>query len=543
MTHQPCPSGAEPFEPRGAQCRIPWLAGVGRRVWAAAVQRGGARHGIGLLAVLWVGCGCGPSSPAPPRSQPAQPLSFVLLHTSDEHGWLLPDEQGEGVMAGGAAEMAGLWAAGGQQHELPRIVLSSGDMWTGPALSTWYQGQPMLEAMGAMGYGAAAVGNHEFDFGLEVLRRRQAESSFPFLAANVATSDGKPVDFAVPYATLEVGGAGVGVVGLARRDTPLHTTPSNVAGLRFEDYAAALRRYVPELRRLGVCAVVVLAHLCAAELAELADQVAELELPLLLGGHCHERAVRRQGASWILESGSYLAAYSEVHVSCDPAAGLATVQQVRQLDNAWPASAGPAMPPDPAVAAIVERWQARVDPALARVLGHTVQGLGRAPALYNMVTDAWLWAYPEAQIALCNAGAFRQNLGAGDITVADLVSVLPFENTLYIAKLTGAQLVQSLSCCGKVVVAGLEPTGRGYRLSQTGEPLLEAATYRVLVNSYMYAGGGGFEFQRYDPDARDTGIGWRQPVIDWIVSRDSSPAKPLESLIDARAQPSAAGRR
>ena len=94
-----------------------------------------------------------------------------------------------GLQAGAsAANLVGLWrTAEGYQADGSFLLLSGGDMWTGPAISTWFQGQSMAEVMNAMGYDAAAVGNHEFDFGLEMLKARAAESEFPFLSANIRT--------------------------------------------------------------------------------------------------------------------------------------------------------------------------------------------------------------------------------------------------------------------------------------------------------------------------------------------------------------------
>ena len=111
---------------------------------------------------------------------------LTVFYTNDEHGWM------EGMEAGrGAANLLGLWREAGYEESGPYLVVSGGDMWTGPAISTWFEGESMAEVLNAMDYSAAAVGNHEFDFGLEALRARAFESEFPFLSANVRNEEGQ----------------------------------------------------------------------------------------------------------------------------------------------------------------------------------------------------------------------------------------------------------------------------------------------------------------------------------------------------------------
>ena len=135
---------------------------------------------------------------------------LTILYTNDEHGWMEGKEKGRG-----AANMVGLWREREEySEEGPYLVLSGGDMWTGPAISSWFDGESMAEVMNAMGYDAAAIGNHEFDKGISVLRERAAQSEFPFLSANIRDREsGEMADFAIPYVILEVADLQVGLIG------------------------------------------------------------------------------------------------------------------------------------------------------------------------------------------------------------------------------------------------------------------------------------------------------------------------------------------
>ena len=107
--------------------------------------------------------------------------TITIIYTNDEHGWMQSADE-----YGGASGMVGLWEAreaydGSDSY----LILSGGDMWTGPAISTWFKGESMVAAMNQMGYDAAALGNHEFDFTTDVLNVRLGEMNFPILAANI----------------------------------------------------------------------------------------------------------------------------------------------------------------------------------------------------------------------------------------------------------------------------------------------------------------------------------------------------------------------
>jgi 5'-nucleotidase len=141
---------------------------------------------------------------------------------------------------------------------------------------------------------------------------------------------------------------------------------------------------------------------------------------------------------------------------------------------------------------------------------------------------------------MTNTGGLRADIDVGDITMGDIVGVLPFDNVIVDCAITGAQLVENLEVRDSAV-AGLTYTYReedGERVVDTvtiladGTPLDMGATYHVLVNDFMYYGGDGFLFGEQDPDAYNTAIQWRQPVIDWTMAQNTSAANPIDPLID-----------
>jgi len=460
--------------------------------------------------------------------QSANPITLTVLYTNDEHGWFMGKEEGQG-----AATMMGLWRKnfGYDPADSRFIVLSGGDNWTGPAASTWFKGESMVQVMNAMGYDASAVGNHEFDFGLDVLKERTEQADFPYLAANLRNkSDGKiPEDLGVkPYTILDAGGVRVGVIGLANVGTPKVTNPANVSGFDFAPYVETLREVVPQARADGAEIILVASHLCNEELRALAPAVKDLGVTLFGGGHCHQILKSQAGDAVLLASGSYLQNTAWAVIDYNPQTKEARVSDYGVLPN----TGGRA---DADVASIAHKWRQEADAALGDPIGYLAETLPqRRKAMRALITETWLLGYPNADVAITNLGGMRDDLHAGPVSIGDILSVMPFDNVLIDVKLTGAQLREVIAGQeGRAAVGGMHRKGLGWVLNKSGEPLDDDAVYHVLVNDFMYAGGDHYDLlAEADPDAYNTSIDWRQPVIDWIIAQNSTPEQPLDEAIE-----------
>jgi 5'-nucleotidase/UDP-sugar diphosphatase len=451
---------------------------------------------------------------------------LVVLYTNDEHGWMEPSAE-----TGGAGGMLRRWRRSqGLAEDGPFLILSGGDMWTGPALSTVLEGESMTDVMNRMGYDAAAIGNHDFDFGLDGLRSRAEQADFPFLSANLRDrGTGEIPDFARPYVIIPVNGIQVAVVGLTTVETSVDTRPFYVQGLDFLPYGDVLNDLIPQVQEENPDVILIIGHVCNNELHQIADVAAKYDIPLMAGGHCHEQHNEQVDGVQLIESGYFLRGYAVANMYVD-----VEKHEVVALDTEILANE-----PGPSVDAIDQRisfWRGQTPQSIWQKIGYTEGEISRqSPVMDRLLTDAWLAAEPDADAVIASRRYVQQSIAAGDITPASIIGVLPVNNVLMRIELTGAQLVDTIEKRNPVV-GGLVEQEDGWALDD-GTPLDPAATYSVLIPDVIYYGANYYQVQALDPDPVDTGIDWRQPVLDYLRSLGSSPSRPLDRLLT----PSAAG--
>ena len=429
----------------------------------------------------------------------------------------------EGNYAGAAGLMYKWKENEGYDESDNYLILSGGDMWSGPAISTWFKGESMVEVMNAMDYDAAAIGNHEFDFTVEVLEQRLPEQNFPLLASNfVMTETGEIPDFASPYIIKEIDGVKVGIIGLASQSTPTSTFPANVEGYQFTNYAAAVGKYATEARKDGATVLIVVGHICSGEMNSLLPVAQENGICFIGGGHCHQHYIDRSNNVVLLQAESNMQAYGIVEFDYSPIDSTTLNFEYEIVENTGAGT-------DPEIKGIVQYWEGETDKELSEQIAYTDVSIGQtSPEMRNMVCDSWLYKFPDADVALTNGGGIRQGISEGEVTLRTIVGVLPFENDIVKLELTGEQL-KEVALSGDICMGGMT-TIDGFYLAD-GSEINDETIYNVLTIDYLYL-RDDYKFSTIDPDPINTYIHYREPLIDWMKSINTSIVDPLSNYLD-----------
>lgn len=464
-----------------------------------------------------------------------------VLETTDFHGAILGGsrERRSGRPTGGSAALAAAIEKERARNPEGTVLLDGGDLFQGTMISNLQYGRPVVEQMNALGYAAAAVGNHEFDWGVDTLVSRVHEMRFAALGANmIERATGRMPRWARSDTTVLRRGLSVGIVGLAYPGTPRVTLPAHVAHLRFDDDSTTAAQVGERLRRNGASVVIGVGHIPAetdslrrarGDLARL-GRVASVDA--WLGGHSHNVVNDRvEGRPVIIAGaqGQYLAVLDLVVdpvakrvVESDPR--IYTVYADGPVDSVWTAR--------------VTHWNSGVAPIAAEVIGEAAVALHRRrpeATIGDFICDA-MRAESKVDIAMQNPGGMRADLDAGPVTRGDVYAVMPFDNTIVVVELTGAQvklaIEQALRADRVTQVSGVryeyDPSRpdlqRVTRITLAdGSPLDEARVYRVAVNNFMAGGGDQYDALAQGRSRQDTGLPIRSAMESWVRAQGGRP--------------------
>jgi 5'-nucleotidase len=442
-------------------------------------------------------------------SRSANHQTLVILGTNDLHGALAPitfkSQEAPGVepvtyQKGGLAILADQISILREKYGPNLIWLDAGDEFQGSIESNMSEGEPMVKFFNAAGVDAAAIGNHEFDFGQDALRARIAEADYPFVDSNLidrATGRRPEWKNTLPHLLLTAGKLKVGVIGLTTRDTPVQTRASNVANLEFTDLREATLREAKALRDEGAEVVVATAHVgidcdpgrlpvthrlrqesdpqgrCHAkdEMTELLKALPHGTLDAVVAGHSHKIVHHWVNGVPVIQGGSRGHDYNLIYLTYDwkehhlvPELSriegpIPVCPKVFENQNdcdgeraappkgrgslVTPRFRGQDVQPDPKLLAVFQPYFERSAAERKRVIAHAARKLEHLRTeespLGDVVADA-IRTRMHADVGLMNSGGVRASIEQGPITFEDLFRALPFDNYVSLLTVTGKQL-------------------------------------------------------------------------------------------------------
>ena len=436
------------------------------------------------------------------QQKPDCTVRVTLLQVNDVYQFAPVDEG----TRGGLARLLTLKKA--IQKESPNtLFLLSGDTISPSVESITYKGAQMIDAWNLAQLDYSTLGNHEFDFGPDVLRQRMQESKFKWLAANVIDKKtGKPFGDTPPYAVREFDGVKVAIFGLTLEETKITSRPG--PDVDFLNPCETARKMVKEIHASGIKTVIALTHLSMSEDKEVARCSG---VDVIIGGHEHTLLESSSGGAPIFKMTADARELGQIDLNISKNSGA-----VESID--WKIiPVTNKTPDDPQFAAINRKYGALIK-ELSRVVGRTSVDLDARSAVGrnqetnvgDLIADAFR-ASTRADVGLMNGGSIRADeiISAGPLTRRDVLSILPFKNKVVKVEVSGKTLREALEHGvarsaedaepGRFPqVSGIRFTFDGRRspgsrivdLSINGKPLDEKKMYTLATSDYVAIDGG-----------------------------------------------------
>lgn len=399
----------------------------------------------------------------------AAPVQIDIYSVNDLHGRLRAAEN-----APGAARLAAALNLLTAANPKGTLIVGGGDMLSGSIDADSFDGLNAVEAMNLMGFAANCAGNHAFDYNFPAIVRQAKAADFPLLAANITDENGNiPAPFA-PYAVVKRNGIKTGIIGVLDEQAFKKVNPDRVAGLKLTSPAEAANKYAAQLRRNGVQVVVLLAHIGG-----------QMENGMLAGEY--GRQIGHIKLFYDADTGKITQAEAQVYE---------TDALTQEHDSK--------------AAAFLQPYFERVDAVYSKVLAYNTQYLANEKYGESLLADYFMDLINgelQTDITLYNGGAIRSNLPAGNVTLRELKQIFPFNNTLYVVRLRGSNILKALEHglgskeIARVRFAGLTVTAdltapEGGRLISAqladGSMLSPERYYSVAVNDFLLSGGDGY---------------------------------------------------
>lgn len=443
---------------------------------------------------------------AAPRLGQDDAVTISILGTNDLHGHLVPDGRRGGLEVF-AGYVSNLRRARARDHGAV-VLVDAGDLLHGTLESNLDEGATVIEVYNALGYAAAAVGNHDFDFGpvgpsatpvsiaddpRGALKARARQASFPLLAANMIDAEtGRPVNWPNirPSTSIHVAGVTVGIVGVVTKSALGQTMALNTRGLRIAPLAGAIAAEASALRRAGARVVIVLAHAggrcrqfdrpsdlsscdaASSEILEVSHALPKGLVDVIIAGHTHAGMAHDLGTVSVSEAFAYGRSFSRVDVTVGRSSGPVRERRVFAPRDVCATVARSTTRCDPGVAgrqAVVATYEGEpvvADSTIARTVALALaraDEFKRAPLgvvletpirraggvespLGNLFVDALRDGVPGADVAINNSsGGLRADLPAGALTYGQLHDAFPFDNEIATLRVSGAELRRVLA--------------------------------------------------------------------------------------------------
>ena len=497
--------------------------------------------------------------------------TLTILHTNDLHSRIEPisafdstcsaEDNEEGKCFGGYARLkTAVDEARAALDGSNVVLLDAGDQYQGSLMYTTHKGAVEAEMMGRVGYDVMAVGNHEFDDGPDGLLKLIEAVDFPVISGNIDVSQSNILAGKVQnHVVLEIGGERIGVISVLATDTAETSSPG--PNVIFQDTVDSLKADVAALEAQGVNKIIALTHIGFVHDLEIAEAVSGIDV--VVGGHSHtlmsnvvegaQPYPTMVGEVPVVQAYAYSKYLGQLTVTFDDAGKVIAAEGEPRLLDASVAE-------DEEILARVAELAGPIDEMRQQVVAETAEDIDgdrtscRAMEcqMGSLVADAMLERVADQgiQIAIQNGGGLRASIGAGQVTMGDVLTVLPFQNTLSTFFVSGQTVIDALENGVSQIeegagrfpqVAGLKfafdaAAEPGARVSDVmvadgmdWKPIDPEARYGLVSNNYVRNGGDGYRMFVDAEDVYDFGPDLADVLAEYLAERS-----PYSPFIDGR---------
>ncbi len=459
-----------------------------------------------------------------------------VLSTNDFHGKVQAgDEPGAAKLMGAITHYRSANADG-------TFVVDGGDSFQGTPISNLNDGDPVSKFMNLAGYVAQAIGNHEFDWGIEKISYFDKQTNFPMMAANIVYKDsGERVEWATPTKMFEIDGLKIGLVGIATPQSRGTVMPSNIEDVEFTDPARAINVWSARLKDQGADMVIAVTHMPgymdydSNELSgELIENAKKVNIDGLVGGHSHHNVTAIVNGNSVVEAGKHGRYLGNLRFFVD--ADSSKVYNAQPMVHPVQDSVIDIKKSE-TVQKMVDSYGKELESQMQQTIITTEEELvseyNEVSKIGALVTEAML-NVASADVAFQNPGGLRIDIPAGKVNVGHMYELLPFGNSIVTAEMTGEQIVkvleQSLTLdkgmlqhTGLVVEYDMDKEKYNRVVNVTlpdGTPLEMNKTYTVATNNFLGEGGDGFKTFT-EVEFTDTNVLVRDALLNYLREMDS----------------------
>lgn len=429
------------------------------------------------------------------------PVTFLFLYTNDEHGHIY---EKDGWYKG--AELNEMWEEEEKACEGCVIFrISGGDSYTGSSVSSLFDGESMAAIMGIIDYQVSAVGNHEFDFGIQAFESNRAASGVEYLSSNIIFSDLK--NAFLPSLMFDSPGGKVSFTGSTTEELKQIAFASYLKNVRVMKPVGPVGRELIKNRDIADLQVLI-AHESMDSAKSWVPDINEKPL-IVFTGHDHSELIKNYNDILFVQTSGSLKSYARIEVVKKNGKVFVTKADIIALRNQGGFKAKNSI----RIKEITDDYLEKLEKKAGQHLIRSVKPF-EFEAFQKLYACSLLNAFPEYEVAMSNPGAFRDSINKGVVKKSDIISMLPFQNRIVLSSIKGKDLLYNLNLSGESY-CGVKKENAKWLFH--GSVVESERKYNAVIHEYIYSGGDYYKFIVDDADNQITSRDWREPLERYLI--------------------------